>query len=247
MSEVFVETWGTGTPVVLVHGSLATGRDEWAAQQPLAEAGYRLLVLDRRGYGRSPAAEREDFVRDADDIVEIMAGGAHLVGHSYGGLGAMLAAARCPEETLSLALLEPPVFSLARGEGAAQATLAQLRTLLRDEADSDAAWLSSFLQAVGTDLDTLPQGVLDEVIPLVPLLRRGRPPWEADLPLAALAAATFPKVVVTGGHHPGFDAVCDELGKRIGATRAVVAGAGHEIQFAGQQINELLLELWNRA
>ena len=51
---------GSGTPVVLVHGSLATGADEWQAQRPLAEEGFRLIVADRRGYGRSPAAAGED-------------------------------------------------------------------------------------------------------------------------------------------------------------------------------------------
>src|SRR5688500_17836556 len=102
-----VESWGAGTPVVLVHGSLATGAEEWEAQRPLAEKGFRLLVPDRRGYGNSPAAEGEDFLRDADDIAELMGDGAHLIGHSYGGLGVMVAAARRPEATRSLTLLEP--------------------------------------------------------------------------------------------------------------------------------------------
>ena len=93
---------------MLVHGSLATGAEEWDAQRPLAEEGFRLLVLDRRGYGGSPAATGEDFLVDADDIAELMGDGAHLVGHSYGGLGVMLAAARRPEATLSLTLLEAP-------------------------------------------------------------------------------------------------------------------------------------------
>jgi pimeloyl-ACP methyl ester carboxylesterase len=52
-SDLAVEVWGEGTPVVLVHGSLATGAEEWEAQRPLADEGFRLLVPDRRGYGRS--------------------------------------------------------------------------------------------------------------------------------------------------------------------------------------------------
>jgi hypothetical protein len=36
MSGLHVESWGSGTPVVLVHGSLATAADEWQAQRPLA-------------------------------------------------------------------------------------------------------------------------------------------------------------------------------------------------------------------
>jgi hypothetical protein len=76
MSDLFVDSWGTGTPVVLVHGSLATGGEEWHAQRPLADDGFRLLVLDRRGYGKSPVAEGEDFLSDADDIAKVMGDGA---------------------------------------------------------------------------------------------------------------------------------------------------------------------------
>src|SRR5207237_1421165 len=59
-TDLHVEACGEGTTVVLAHGSLATAADEWAAQRPLADEGYRLLAPDRRGYGRSPAAEGED-------------------------------------------------------------------------------------------------------------------------------------------------------------------------------------------
>ena len=121
MSNLFVDSWGTGTRVVLVHGSLATGGEEWQAQRPLADEGFHLLVPDRRGYGKSPVAEGEDFLRDADDIAELMGDSAHLVGHSYGGLGVLFAAARRPDATLSIALLEPAAFALGQGHPAARA------------------------------------------------------------------------------------------------------------------------------
>lgn len=156
MSDLFIETWGSGVPVVLVHGSLATGADEWDAQRPLAEAGYRLRVLDRRGYGRSPAAEGEDFLRDADDIAEHLGDGAHLVGHSYGGLGAMLAAARHPRAVLSLALLEPPALSLGQHDPAGRSLAQGVRRMWEDETLEDEEWLARFLEAVGTDPDSLP-------------------------------------------------------------------------------------------
>jgi hypothetical protein len=75
-------------------------------------------------------------------------------------------------------------------------------------------------------------------------LRHGRPIFESGLPLAELAAASFPKLVVSGGHSSGFDAICDDVAERIGAARAVVEGAGHEIQFAEPRINEVLLSVW---
>lgn len=244
MSTLYIETWGSGTPVVLIHGSLATGREEWEAQQPLAEEGYQLLVLDRRGYGRSPAAEGEDFLQDADDIAEVIGDGAHLVGHSYGGLAAMFAAARRPKAALSLALLEPPAFSLAQHDGAARALVDGIREMW-DLDLPDGEWAERFLPAVGTDPETLPPGVLEEAVPLVPVLRRGRTTWDVALPLAELMDAGFPKLVVSGGHSAGFEAICDELADRIGAVRRIVEGAGHEIQLTGDRVNEALLDLWN--
>jgi hypothetical protein len=56
--------------------SLATGGEEGEAQQPLADEGFQLLGVDRRGYGRSPSAEGEDFLRDAEHIAALMDGGS---------------------------------------------------------------------------------------------------------------------------------------------------------------------------
>jgi pimeloyl-ACP methyl ester carboxylesterase len=243
MSDLFVDTWGTGTPVVLVHGSLAIGADEWQSQRPLTDEGFRLLVPDRRGFGRSPEAEGEDFLRDAEDIVELMGEGAHLVGHSYGGLGVMVAAARRPDATRSLALLEPGAFTLGQDHPAARSLVDRVRQLW-DQDLPDEEWVVRFLTAVGSDPDDLGPELLAAALPLVPLFRRARPMWDQDPPLDELAAAPFPKLVVSGGHSVGFDAICDDLAERIGASRVVVEGAGHEIQFSGRPINDALLALW---
>jgi pimeloyl-ACP methyl ester carboxylesterase len=238
--------WGTGEPVVLVHGSLATGADEWSAQHSLADKGFSLLVPDRRGYGMSPEADGEDFLVDADDIAELMGSGAHLVGHSYGGLGVMFAAAQRPSATLSLTLLEPPAFSFARNSPAASALAAEVEAIWNQPL-SDAEWAVRFLQAIGSDPEALSDELIAAAVPLVPVFRKGRPAWEAELPLSELARATFPKLVVSGGHSAGFDAVCDELSQQIGADRTTIEGAGHEIQFTGPPLNDALLALWSRA
>ena len=245
-SDLAVEVWGEGTPVVLVHGSLATGAEEWEAQRPLADEGFRLLVPDRRGYGRSPAAAGEDFLRDAEDIAELMGDGAHLVGHSYGGLGALCAAARRPEATLSLTLLEAGAFALGQHHPAARALVGAVRDMW-DEEVPDEEWVVGFLKAVGSDPDGFPPEFLAAALPLVPVFRHGRPIWSPELPLGELADAPFPKLVVSGGHSAGFDVICDVLADRIGAARKVVEGAGHEIQFTGQPVNEVLLTVWRSA
>ena len=246
MSGLFVDSWGSGVPVVLVHGSLATGAEEWQAQRGLADEGFRLLVPDRRGYGRSPGGPGEDFLGDADDLADLMGDGAHLVGHSYGGLGVLFSAARRPDATLSVTVLEPAAFTLGQQHPAAQTLVAAVRRLWHQDLP-DEEWGSRFLKAVGSDPDALTPELIAAAVALVPVLRRGRPMWEAELPLAELAMATFPKLVVSGGHSAGFDAICDDLAERIGASRMVVEGAGHEIQFTGRDLNEALLAIWRTA
>lgn len=246
MSDLNVDTWGTGTPVVLIHGSLATGTEEWQAQKPLAEKGYRLLMPDRRGYGNSPEAEGEDFLQDADDILELLDDGAHVVAHSYGGLGAMFAAARRPDAIDSLTLLEPPAFTMTADDEAANNLVDSVRNIW-DEDVPDEEWLVRFLEAVGTDPATLPPEIIDEAAPLVPLVRQSRPGWDREPPVSDLRHATYPKLVVSGGHSRGFDAICDALAAAIDASRTEVSGAGHEIQFTGQPMNQALLDLWREA
>ena len=243
---LFVETWGRGTPVVLVHGSLAIGVEEWDAQRPLAERGFSLRVLDRRGYGRSPGAAGEDFLADAEDVAALLGDGAHLVGHSYGGLGAMLAAARRPDATLSLTLLEPAAAVVAEHDESWRTLVADLRDLWGRSDLPDHDWVVQFLKAVGSDPDQFPPELLAATAQRHERQRRGRPVFDADLPLAELAAAPFPKLVVSGGHHRGFDAMCHDLARRISGAYAVVEGAGHEIQFVGDPLNARLLDLWGR-
>lgn len=240
MNDLYVETWGSGTPVVLVHGGLATGA-EWLEQKPLTKEGFQLLVPDRRGYGNSPGSG-DDFLRDAEDIANLIGDGAHVVAHSYGGLGAMFAAAQKPQETLSLAMLEPPAFTMT-SDAAARSLVDAVRDIW-DEDVPDDEWLRRFFEAVGTDPATLPDEILEEAVPQVPLARQGRPAWDREPPVDELKKCPYPKLIVSGGHSEGFDAICDELATNIDASRAEVAGAGHEIQFTGPPVNEVLLDFW---
>lgn len=68
-----------------------------------------------------------------------------------------------------------------------------------------------------------------------------RGPWEATPPLDTLWAGPDPKLVVSGGRSPAFDAVCDVLEARLGARRAVVPGRGHTPQSTGDAFNEVLV------
>ncbi|MFL5944299.1 MAG: alpha/beta fold hydrolase, partial [Gaiellaceae bacterium] len=110
-APVHVTVWGEGEPAVFVHGSFGWGEETWREQRPLGEHN-RLLLIDRRGFGSSAPDGRVDFERDAEDVAELLGDGAHLIGHSYGGVVSLLAAARRPEAVRSLALIEPPAFGV---------------------------------------------------------------------------------------------------------------------------------------
>jgi pimeloyl-ACP methyl ester carboxylesterase len=235
---VHVERRGSGPRVVLVHGSVADGQGTWLLQRPLADR-FELVVPDRPGYGHNPPVEREDFEVDAPLVAELLEDGAHLVGHSYGGVVSLLAAAKRPDAVRSLTVIEPPAFALAAGDPAADDLVARLVAHWRSGPRDPEEFLRGFLEIVGSSTE-LPS-------PLPPSLRRGaelllveRGPWEADIPLAPVAAAPFPKLIVSGGHSRAFDAVCDVLEAQLGAERAVIAGAGHTVQRTGERFNKRL-------
>ena len=69
-----------------------------------------------------------------------------------------------------------------------------------------------------------------------------RRPWEAEIPVSRLAAAPFPKLVLSGDHSPAFERLCDVLAQRLGARREVIAGRGHTLPSAGEPYNDLLEE-----
>ena len=137
-----------------MHGDVFGAEMTWSAQQPLA-AGHRLVLVNRRGFGASPDVDGEDFAVDAADVVEVLGSGAHLVGHSYGGVVALLAAAARPELVRSLAVFEPPAFALV----ADRADVQQLRRTIEELLASDPTpeeFLNRFIRAVGGDPARLP-------------------------------------------------------------------------------------------
>ena len=213
--------------VVLVHGSVGNGPATWGAVQPLAER-WELVVPNRGGYPPNPPLERIDFEQQADELAPLLEDGAHLVGHSYGGVIALLMAARHPESVLSLAVSEPPAFGIARGQPDVEALVEGLAALFAAGPTEPEAFLREFLALVGAHTK-LPEPLPAELEQGARALMVERPPWEAEIPLDSLAAAPFRKLVVSGAHNPAFDAVCDVLEERLGAERAMLPGAGHAL------------------
>jgi len=230
--------------VLLVHGSVVNGDATWAAQLPLAKR-FELVIPNRRGFPPGPDVESVDYEDEAAWLDAFLAPSAHLVGHSYGGVIALFAAARRPELVRSLTVVEPPALAVARGNPAADAFAAGAEQLWEHGPREPEAFLRGFLTAVNAPI---PRGAFS------PALLQGartlmveRYPWRAEVPLDELAVTPFPKLVVSGGHSEAFDAVCDVLEERLGAERAVLPGAGHAVQRLGEPFNELLAAFVERA
>jgi pimeloyl-ACP methyl ester carboxylesterase len=237
--QLEVERIGEGPPVLLIHGSVVGAELTWRKQRELAGR-WQLIIPNRPGFGGSPPLERGDLEAEAPLFAELLGDGAHLVGHSYGAAIALLAAAQRPEAVWSLTVTEPGTLQVAAGFPAVDEMIANGDKLFRN-ADRIPAevFLGLFRSGAGSAHET-PDQLPVSLARGVELLRRERPPWEVELPLDDLAAAPFPKLVISGGHSPAFDAVCDRLAEAIGAERAVIEGRGHTIPSTGAPYNETL-------
>ena len=116
-ADLDVAREGEGPPVLFVHGSVLGAEASWRRQLPLARD-WTLLLANRPGFGASPPLERGDFELEAPLFAELLGEGAHLVGHSYGAVIALLAAAQRPEAVRSLTVSEPGALRLAGSEEA---------------------------------------------------------------------------------------------------------------------------------
>lgn len=208
-----------------------------APVQPLAER-YTLVAPNRGGYPPGPLLERIDFEQQADELAPLLEDGAHLVGHSYGGVIALLMAARRPEAVLSLTVSEPPAFALARANPEVDRLVEQLDDHFTNGPRDPREFAARFMELIGSTAQP-PAELSPELEQGIRATMAERPPWEAEIPLDELATAPFRKLVVSGGHHPAFEAVCDVLEVRLGAERAILPGTGHGIVRAPGYVERL--------
>ena len=228
--RLWYEQAGSGPAVVCLHEGVTDSR----AWRPFAEAlapRCRVVLLDRRGYGRS---ERWDGpYAPADDVVRVLDAlgleRAALVGGSLGGMTALAAALEHPARVERVVLCashapgqpveidEPPGLE-ARWEAA----------VARRDFDAMAEVDLEVWAPLGAD-DEL-RAIFRENAAASFAEDEEEPARYPDPPVAGrLAEIRAPVLVVTGARdHPGFEAAADELGAGLpDARRARIADADH--------------------
>jgi pimeloyl-ACP methyl ester carboxylesterase len=222
---------------LFVHGSVANADLTWSAQKPLADR-FEIVAPNRRGFPPGPDVERVDFEDEAVWLEQFLDRETHLVGHSYGGVIALLAAALRPDLVGSLTVIEPPAFGVARGNPAVDEITARIEEHWTRGPRDPGEFLRGFFGLVGA---AAPPGTFTpDLLQGARTLMVERSPAEAVIPFDDLAGASFPKLVVSGGHSAAFEAVCNVLERRLGAQRAVLPGAGHSVQRLGEPFNAVL-------
>jgi pimeloyl-ACP methyl ester carboxylesterase len=237
--DLDVVTTGTGPRVVFVHGSIVDARGTWRQQLDLAER-WTLVLPNRPGFGGSPPLERGDFEVEAPLIAELLGEGAHLVGHSYGAVIALLAAALRPEAVHSLTVSEPGALGVARGHPAVDEMISGGQELYRRRDEIAPREFVALFRAGAHSARDTPDQLPDWLERGAHLVMAERPPWEAEVPLDTLADAAFPTLVISGNHSPAFEVVCDVIAERLGAERAHIPGQGHTIPQTGTPYNDRL-------
>ena len=111
-TSLYIEDHGAGVPVLLIHGFPDSGR-LWRHQVPfLVAAGYRVIVPDLRGFGRSGRPEEvaayslRSSVADMTAILDHLdIAAAHVVGHDWGAAVAWLTAMLSPDRVRTLTVI----------------------------------------------------------------------------------------------------------------------------------------------
>ena len=143
-------------PIVLLHATLSASVQLAGLGRLLAARGP-VLALDRRGSGDSPqpAPRPLDVAIHVTDVAALLdhegVAAAILVGHSFGGVVALEAAARLRGRVVAVVAWEPPYGPLADAGTRAQFTAVALATERAHATGGAAAAAATFLDGVAGD------------------------------------------------------------------------------------------------
>ncbi|WP_336697722.1 alpha/beta fold hydrolase [Curtobacterium sp. USHLN213] len=199
------------------------GAVSWPLQHEIADR-REVTFLTRPGYGEGERPVPTDFAAEAQLVLDAAGDGAHVVSQSFGFASAMQAAAKSPESVLSLTLMEPAAFSLARGVPAIEAHIAAVDAVQARHELSLEDFFVEIAAAVG--VPDVPLPLTPDLILLAERWRLQPSPWYAELDPAV--PAKVPTTVVTGNWSEQYEAIAAAL-VALGAEHRHILGFGHSV------------------
>ncbi len=109
-SKVYYEVYGTGDPIVLLHGAYMTIHSNWSELIPILSKTRKVIALEMDGHGHTPLSQRpfnyQTFAGDvASTLKYLKIDSADILGFSYGGTIAYGFAIKNPAMTKKLIII----------------------------------------------------------------------------------------------------------------------------------------------
>jgi pimeloyl-ACP methyl ester carboxylesterase len=111
--------YGSGPPLVLLHGGFSNHASNWMFVKSLFEQQFTVYAIARRARGETHATENHSLEDESIDVVALIHAigePAFLLGHSYGAHIALAAAVKVPDRIRKLVLYEAPWPHIIRKE-----------------------------------------------------------------------------------------------------------------------------------
>ena len=200
---MFYRETGAGPAVVCIHSN-ASSSGQWRGLMELLAPKFRVLAPDSYGAGKSPPY-RGASLRDEVALIEpLLKNAAALVGHSYGGAVALVAA--LAHRPRAMALYEPTLFCVVQPpsevDGIRNAVAAAVTALGAGDTVGAARCFIDFWMGEGS-FDRMPERVQAATAEQV----RNIQGWQDALfneptPLAAFAQLDMPVLLMVGAASP---------------------------------------------
>ena len=109
-SKVYYEVYGTGDPIVLLHGAYMTINSNWSELMPSLSKTRKVIALELEGHGHTPLSQRPlSYQTLAADVAAVLKylkiDSADILGFSYGGTVAFEFAIQHPAMTKKLIII----------------------------------------------------------------------------------------------------------------------------------------------
>ena len=202
---------GSGPGVVCVHSN-ASSAGQWRALMEMLAPKFHVLAADSYGAGKSPPRPPNTMLRDEVALLEPVFARAGdpfaLVGHSYGGAVALVAAALHPKRVRALALYEPTLFALVEREtprevdGIRNTVVTAVSWLRKGDAAAAARTFIDFWMEPGA-FDRMPERNREVIAAAGADVDEWRKAlFDEPTPTEAFARLEVPVLLVTGSRSP---------------------------------------------